>query len=158
MKIKIVSLFAVTSMLLLSSGCVAMNSGNVASHTQPPVYEKGELAVVTTTTEITDSKGLVSKIVKTTTKTGLAVADETINHKLDVADHVGVAQAGGGTSLKNFWTSSPTNTAYVSNGNGGGYYTGGNSGFYTNNGGYENLGYGQRQPMVQAWNPYPRSY
>lgn len=60
---------------IIGTGCVNLNSGNVASHVKPPPYRTNELAVVSLEKKHIAPNGETTTDITTETKTGLAVAE-----------------------------------------------------------------------------------
>jgi|GEM_PF-3749343 len=140
-----ISLLAAALVSLFSSGCLNLNSGNVASGIKPPPYKQDENAVTLKMMHHIDKNGGITTDSEETRITGLEVAREFKLRQLEVARDVGIAQARSGFSAFDF--SGGAANFYGNNGanfygegvntTGGGYVTpyGGGSGYGGNFGG-----------------------
>ena len=91
--IRFVSLVVVALALLFTTGCVAVNNGNLNTKTPPLKYEKDEKSEeIKETKHIVNGK-VVEETIEKTTRTGLAVKEGVEHHRLDVIEEVGKRKA-----------------------------------------------------------------
>ncbi|MSU44798.1 hypothetical protein EXS45_01310 [Candidatus Nomurabacteria bacterium] len=91
--LKVVKVVVFGLLLITSSGCAVIGSGNIAKNIKPPVYKPGEEAVITKEVTHIAADGKTTKEITKETKTGLAVAENIELGLIDVAKDVGVARA-----------------------------------------------------------------
>ncbi|MFZ2152150.1 MAG: hypothetical protein WAV09_03520 [Minisyncoccia bacterium] len=129
---KITNLLVAVLALSLTSGCVHFKSDNLAGDVKPLPFKEGEKAVYEKEVTHIDANGKTTKDIEKISKTGLEVNSEQNNHKLQVAESVGVARAKG-NSGGGFWANLFAPSPYTTYGGyGGGYYltSGGGGGNY----------------------------